>query len=891
MKFMTSNEIRDTWIRFFKEKGHMVEESASLIPNNDPTLLWINAGVAPLKKYFDGRVIPKNPRIVNAQKCIRTNDIENVGKTARHHTFFEMLGNFSIGDYFRDEVIPWAFELLTSDAYFGFDQDKLYITVYPTDQETFDAWLKAGVKEDHLILSKHNFWEIGEGPCGPDTEIFYDRGDAYGPEDITMIEHDIENDRYIEIWNIVFSQYNAKASKKREEYKELPNKNIDTGMGLERMASVIQGVETNFETDLFIPLMEKIEHFSGIKYEGQMSFKVIADHIRTVVFAVGDGALLSNEGRGYVLRRLLRRAVKHGKMLGIEKPFLTELVDPVVDKMGGFYTAIKEHVDNIKRVVSLEEKKFLETLSQGEKILEEMIEKSEDKKLSGKDVFTLYDTYGFPLELTEEMAEELGITIDKDGFHEEMQAQKDRARNARKASLSMNAQNEDYIKFKEVSTFTGYHHLEEETKVLKAFDEGVVLEKTPFYAESGGQVADRGVIVCGDKEYDVLDVQKLPNGQFLHMFEDHDLKDGDQVKAIVDEYTRKLTMYNHSATHLMFASLRAIVGDHVSQQGSNVSSESLRFDFNNFESLTDETLLKIEQDVNKKIQASKEVDISEKDIEEAKKMGAIAEFGEKYESKVRVVNMGYTVDLCGGTHVENTGDIERFAIASIENKGSGIYRIVAHANDSVEHIRKQFVGYEKEMQKLLDKVDRIIEEAASHDIHLQFTFEPNKEIMGSYQDVIDKREEYSALSERVRTFEKHYEELRREQMYKNIDKIVEEAEQGILVKRMENIDKKLLKQFVDRIGDRLPNGFILLANVSEDKVTFIAKSNNDIYMLVRLPKKLPKLRVVMEAEGKILPKLVEKTSRKWMKHLKQSKRNSCESLRLRFRKSYTWGRD
>ena len=284
MKFMTSNEIRDTWIRFFKEKGHMVEESASLIPNNDPTLLWINAGVAPLKKYFDGRVIPKNPRIVNAQKCIRTNDIENVGKTARHHTFFEMLGNFSIGDYFRDEVIPWAFELLTSDAYFGFDQDKLYITVYPTDQETFDAWLKAGVKEDHLILSKHNFWEIGEGPCGPDTEIFYDRGDAYGPEDITMIEHDIENDRYIEIWNIVFSQYNAKASKKREEYKELPNKNIDTGMGLERMASVIQGVETNFETDLFIPLMEKIEHFSGIKYEGQMSFKVIADHIRTVVF-------------------------------------------------------------------------------------------------------------------------------------------------------------------------------------------------------------------------------------------------------------------------------------------------------------------------------------------------------------------------------------------------------------------------------------------------------------------------------------------------------------------------------------------------------------------------------------------------------------------------------
>ncbi|MGS0973675.1 MAG: alanine--tRNA ligase [Candidatus Izemoplasmataceae bacterium] len=829
MKYMTSNEIRDTWVRFFKERGHMVEESASLIPNNDPTLLWINAGVAPLKKYFDGRVIPKNPRIVNAQKCIRTNDIENVGKTARHHTFFEMLGNFSIGDYFRDEVIPWAYELLTSDEYYGFDPDKLYITVYPSDQETYDAWLKVGVKEEHLILSKHNFWEIGEGPCGPDTEIFYDRGEKYGEADISMIEHDIENERYIEIWNIVFSQYNAKTNKKREEYKELPNKNIDTGMGLERMASVIQNTETNFETDLFVPVIEKIEEFTEVKYEGQMSFKVIADHMRTVIFAVGDGALLSNEGRGYVLRRLLRRAVKHGKMLGIEKPFLTELVDPVVAKMGGFYTHIKDHKDNIKRVISLEEKKFLETLSQGEKILEDMIKDNDEKILSGKDAFTLYDTYGFPLELTEELAEEHNIIVDKDGFKEEMQAQKDRARNARKANLSMNAQNEAYLSFKQPSYFTGYHSLQEKTTVLKAFPEGVVLEKTPFYAESGGQVADRGVIISGDQEYDVLDVQKLPNGQFLHMFESHNLTDGDEVEAVVDEHTRKLTMYNHSATHLMFAALRDIVGDHVSQQGSSVSSEALRFDFNHFESLDDQTLLKIEDYVNEKINENKIVDISEKDIDEAKKMGAIAEFGEKYDAKVRVIDMGYTVDLCGGTHVENTGDIERFAIASIENKGSGIYRIVGHANDSVENIRKQFVGYQKEMQKLLDKADKIIHEAKEHDIHLQFTFEPNNEIKGSYQDVIDKREEYDALSERVRMFEKHYEELRRDQMYKNIDQIVGEAKNNILVKRMENIDKKLLKPFVDRLSDRLPNGFILLANVSEDKVTFIAKSNNDIH--------------------------------------------------------------
>jgi alanyl-tRNA synthetase len=547
------------------------------------------------------------------------------------------------------------------------------------------------------------------------------------------------------------------------------------------------------------------------------------------VFAVGDGALLSNEGRGYVLRRLLRRAVKHGKMLGIKKPFLTELVNPVVAKMGGFYTTIKDHKDNIKHVITIEEKKFLETLSQGEKILEEMIANSEDKTLSGTDAFTLYDTYGFPLELTEELAEEHGIKVDKDGFHTEMQAQKDRARNARKANLSMNAQNEAYISFKEPSIFTGYNSLKEHTKVLKAFPEGVVLEKTPFYAESGGQVADKGVIMSGKQEYDVLDVQKLPNGQFLHMFESHDLHDDDEVEAIVDEHTRKLTMYNHSATHLMFAALREIVGDHVSQQGSSVSSEALRFDFNNFESLDDQTLLKIENYVNIKIQANRDVDISEKSIDEAKKMGAVAEFGEKYESKVRVIDMGYTIDLCGGTHVENTGDIERFAIASIENKGSGIYRIVGHANDSVENIRKQFAGYHKEMQKLLDKVEKIKDEASTHDLFLQFTFEPNNEIKGSYQDVIDKREEYESLSERVRTFEKHYEELRRDQMYKEIDQIVGEAKNGLLIKRMENIDKKLLRPFVDRISDRLPNGFILLANVSEDKVTFIAKSNNDIH--------------------------------------------------------------
>lgn len=825
----TTNDIRNMWLQFFKDKGHNVEDSASLIPNNDPTLLWINAGVAPLKKYFDGSVIPKNPRIVNAQKCIRTNDIENVGKTSRHQTFFEMLGNFSIGDYFRDEIIPWAWELMTSPKYFNMDSSLLYMTIYPTDEDTYSKWIEVGVEPDHIIRTDYNFWEIGEGPCGPCTEIFYDRGIEYGDVDISYIEKDIDNERYVEFWNIVFSQFNSKPALDRSEYKELPNKNIDTGMGLERMACLLQDVPTNFETDTFMIIIKSIEDITKTKYTGQMSFKIIADHLRTVVFAVTDGAVLSNEGRGYVLRRLLRRAVKHGKQMGLNEPFLYTLVDSIIEAMGTFYTQIKESKELVQKIIKLEEQKFYETLSQGEKLLEKAMKESTGKIIDGAKAFTLYDTFGFPLELTAEIAEDAGYTVDKAGFKVEMEKQKERARSARKGVVSMKSQNEAFIAYKGVDTFTGYNTLVEDTTVIMSFPEGVVLNKTPFYAESGGQVADKGILQFNELAFDVLDVQKLPNGQFLHVLDNNTFKQGDNVIATVNEDIRKATMYNHSATHILFAALREVVGSHVSQQGSNVSSEMLRFDFNNFDNLTDETLLEVEKIVNDTINRNIEVDISECTIDEAKKRGAIAEFGEKYGDKVRVVNMNYTVDLCGGTHVSNTGSIKQFAIASIESKGSGVYRITGHANNSISNIKNQFIGFHNEMDKLNSKVEKILIDAKKNNIDLEFSFQRNEEIIGSYQDVINKRLEFNKLGELVRNLDKDLKDGLKNKVFGDIDSILVQRDGNNLVVRLEDIDKGSLKPLADRLLDKLGTGFVFIANVSNGKVTFIAKSNSSIH--------------------------------------------------------------
>ncbi len=826
MKYMTGNEIRQTWINFFKDKQHAVEEGASLIPNNDPTLLWMNSGVAALKKYFDGRVVPKNPRIVNIQKCIRTNDIENVGNTARHHTFFEMMGNFSIGDYFRDQAIEFGFELMTSDKYFGFPLEKLYFTYYPTDEETKKRWLDLGVEEEHLISSEGNFWEIGSGPCGPCTEIFFDRGEEFGDFDTDSIKKDIENDRYVELWNIVLSQYNAIEGLKREEYPELPSKNIDTGAGLERYASVIQNAKTNFETDLFLPIINKIGEISKTEYQGQKSFKVIADHIRTVTMAISDGAMLSNEGRGYVLRRLLRRAVKYGKQLKIEKPFLASLVDVVVEILVPFYPYIVTKSEIVKKIVETEEIKFLETLIAGEKKLNEIIALTNNKTISGQEAFLLYDTYGFPLELTSEYAFEQGYEVDFKGFKQEMEKQKERARNARSETDSMMGQNESYLNFHEYSEFVGYETLKTKAKIIKVFPEGLILDKTPFYATSGGQLADQGRIYNDDIELEVIDVEKLPNGQFIHKVSEELSSNLEQtiVIAAVDQTRRELTQYHHSATHLLFKALRDILGNHVSQQGSQVSFDGLRFDFNHYQSIDDDTILKIEKAVNQMINNKYKTTTKIVSVEEAKKLGAIAEFGEKYADKVRVIDLKYTLDLCGGTHVEDVKDIEKFAIKSISSIGSGIYRIEAVANRMVDKLSESLVGLNQDIENLLSKADKILEQAKAENIEIKFGFSVNEDNLGSYQDVVNKRNTLHEAQIAVKELEKEFNRLKEAKTKNNLQDLSEFIYDDKVIAKLENINGSVLKQIADELFANGKIKFVFLASVIDEKIIFVAKS-------------------------------------------------------------------
>ncbi|HFI0020024.1 TPA: alanine--tRNA ligase [Streptococcus suis] len=700
MHQLSSAQIRQMWLDFWKSKGHAVEPSANLVPVNDPTLLWINSGVATLKKYFDGSVIPDNPRITNAQKSIRTNDIENVGKTARHHTMFEMLGNFSIGDYFRDEAIEWGFELLTSPEWFGFPKEKLYMTYYPDDKDSYNRWISLGVEPSHLIPLEDNFWEIGAGPSGPDTEIFFDRGTEFDPENIgvRLLEEDIENDRYIEIWNIVLSQFNADPAVPRSEYKELPNKNIDTGAGLERLAAIFQGAKTNFETDLFLPIIREVEKLSGKTYDpdgDNMSFKVIADHIRALSFAIGDGALPGNEGRGYVLRRLLRRASMHGQRLGISGPFLYKLVEIVGHIMESYYPEVLEKRDFIEKIVKREEETFARTIDAGsghlDQLLAQLKEAGKDT-LEGKDIFKLYDTYGFPVELTEELAEDAGYKIDHKGFKAAMKEQQDRARAAVVKGGSMGMQNETLAGITESSTFVyGQTKLDATLSVIiaenertEAVSEGqalLVFNQTPFYAEMGGQVADHGVVknATGDIVATVLDVQKAPNGQPLHKVELHASISLGQVYTLeLDTKRRNGVEKNHTATHLLHAALHNIIGEHATQAGSLNEQDFLRFDFTHFEAVTAEELRRIEEEVNEQIWNAIPVVTVETDIDTAKEMGAMALFGEKYGKEVRVVTIGdYSIELCGGTHVSKTSEIGIFKILKEEGIGSGTRRIIA----------------------------------------------------------------------------------------------------------------------------------------------------------------------------------------------------------------------
>ncbi|MFY1049521.1 alanine--tRNA ligase [Apilactobacillus sp. 1-1-2] len=701
MKKLDSSQIRAMYLEFFKQHGHTIEPSASLVPKDDPSLLWINSGVATMKKYFDGSVVPKNHRLTSSQKSIRTNDIENVGKTARHHTLFEMLGNFSVGDYFKKEAITWAFELLTSPEWFGWDKEKLYMTVYPEDTDAKKFWQEAGVAPDHLIDMDDNFWDIGQGPSGPDTEIFYDRGEKYdnlAPDDPENYPGG-ENERYLEVWNIVFSQFNHKPD---DTYEPLPRKNIDTGMGLERVVSIFEDAPTNFETDLFMPIIEKTQSLSdGKKYgenaQDDIDFKIIADHARAITFAIGDGALPSNVGRGYVIRRLIRRAIVSGHRLGIKDDFLYQLVPVVGEIMKSYYPEVLEQKDYLEKVIHSEEKRFNETLSDGLQLLGELMDnlkKTNQKTVEGKDAFKLYDTYGFPLEMTKEYLEDAGFSVDETGFKAEMQKQKERARNARGNDKSMGVQRDLLIDIKTPSEYVGYSQLEvDDAKLLDiivdeklvdqvgAGEAEVIFDKTPFYAEMGGQVADQGTIVDEDGNLcaKVTDVQHAPNGQNLHTVEViTSLSKDHQYKLSVDRKFHALVEHNHTATHLLDQSLRNVLGDHTQQAGSLVEPNYLRFDFTHFGSVTKEDLKKVEDLVNEEIFKAEPVTTVETDQETGKKMGAIALFDSKYGDKVRVVSAGdYSVEFCGGNHVSNTSQIGLFKIVSESGVGAGVRRIEA----------------------------------------------------------------------------------------------------------------------------------------------------------------------------------------------------------------------
>ena len=767
MKNLKASEIRQMYLDYFVEKGHMVEPSAPLVPIDDDSLLWINSGVATLKKYFDGREVPKKPRIVNAQKSIRTNDIENVGFTARHHTFFEMLGNFSIGDYFKREAIEFAWEFLTSDKWMAMEPEKLYVTIHPEDTEAYDLWHDLiGLSEDRIIRIEGNFWDIGEGPSGPNTEIFYDRGEAYGVNDpAEEMYPGGENERYLEVWNLVFSEFNHN---KDHSYTPLPSKNIDTGMGLERMASISQNVRTNYETDLFMPIMHEIEKISGKKYldntQDDVAFKVIADHIRTIAFAISDGALPANEGRGYVLRRLLRRAVRFSQTLDINEPFMYRLVEIVAEIMEPYYPNVKEKQDFIARVIKSEESRFHETLEEGLSILNGLIaqSKEKDRTIAGEDAFKLYDTYGFPIELTQEIAENEGLSIDMAAFETHMEAQRSRAREARQNSQSMQVQSEVLKQIDTTSTFVGYDQLQANSRITDMIVDGArvtevdadqivyfILEETPFYAVSGGQVADKGIVTSDDFEIEVREVIKAPNGQNLHTgyVTFGTVTEGAEVVATVDSKSRKAIMKNHSATHLLHAALKEVLGSHVNQAGSLVDSERLRFDFSHIAAMTQEELQLVEQRVNEEIWNSIDVSISEMPIEDAKAKGAMALFGEKYGDVVRVVDMQpFSIELCGGTHVNNTSEIGLFKITSESGTGAGVRRIEAVTGQAafvyLERYLERFNAIKAQVKakaddQVLDKVENLqVQEKA-----LQQTIEAkNKEInalkMGNVEDQV-----------------------------------------------------------------------------------------------------------------------------------------------------------
>lgn len=822
MKSYGLNELRKKYLEFFESKGHLALPSFSLVPENDKSLLLINAGMAPLKPYFTGQEIPPRTRVTTCQKCIRTGDIENVGKTARHGTFFEMLGNFSFGDYFKHEAIAWSWEFLTKVL--EIPEDRLYPSVYLEDDEAFDIWNKeVGVAKDRIFRfgKEDNFWEHGAGPCGPCSEIYYDRGEKYGcgKPGCTV---GCECDRYIEIWNNVFTQFENDGE---GHYTELENKNIDTGMGLERLATVMQDVDSIFDVDTIKAIRDKICEFAGVsygeEYKTDVSIRVITDHIRSVTFMVSDGITPSNEGRGYVLRRLLRRAARHGRLLGIQGEFLAKLSETVMAESHTGYPELLDRKDYIIKLITVEEQNFNKTIDQGLAILNTMMEdlqKSGEKVLSGENTFKLYDTYGFPIDLTIEILEEKGFSVDEDGFKEAMENQRQTARDARETTNYMGKDVTIYqsIDASVESKFVGYDRLIHESKVtvlttkdaivdeLKEGEEGTILvEETPMYATMGGQVADAGVIEGADGTFVVEDVIKLQGTKIGHVgrVTKGVIKKGETVKLTVDEEQRNLTANNHSATHLMQQALREVLGSHVEQKGSLVDKDKLRFDFTHFSPMTEEEIAKVEEIVNREIAAGLDVVTNEMSIEDAKKTGAMALFGEKYGEVVRVVQMGtFSSELCGGTHVSNTRNISAFKIISESGVAAGVRRIEALTGKA---LFEYYNTMESELQKAAKLLKAVPLEVSAKVVSLQDEAKQLQKENDKLKAKLAKEAAGDLLSEA-----------------KEVDGI------HILTKQLTDVDMNGMRDLGDEAKQKLGEAFIVFASQVGEKVNLIAMATD-----------------------------------------------------------------
>lgn len=823
MKKYGVNELRKMYLDFFESKGHLVMKSFSLVPQNDNSLLLINAGMAPLKPYFTGQEIPPRRRVATCQKCIRTGDIENVGKTARHGTFFEMLGNFSFGDYFKEEAIEWSWEFLTKVI--GLDENRLYPSVYETDDEAFELWnKKIGIAENRIFRfgKEDNFWEHGAGPCGPCSEIYYDRGEEYGcgQPGCTV---GCDCDRYMEVWNNVFTQFENDG---KGNYEELENKNIDTGMGLERLAVVVQDVDSIFAVDTIKALLDRICEIAKVSYKDDetkdVSIRVITDHIRSASFLISDGVIPSNEGRGYVLRRLIRRAARHGRLLGIEGKFLAELSNTVIAMSKDGYPELEENKEMIHSVLTEEENRFNKTIDQGLAILanmeKEMLEKNE-KVLSGKNAFVLYDTYGFPLDLTKEIMEEKGNSVDEAGFKEEMEIQRKQARDARKTTNYMGADETIYQSIDSAITteFVGYDRLVHTSKVtvlttekelVKELTNGmqgtVLVEETPFYATMGGQQADIGVITVGDSEFVVKDTIKLQGGKVGHVgtVTKGVIKVGDVVTLTVEESNRKDTCKNHSATHLLQKALRTVLGTHVKQAGSLVNADRLRFDFNHFTAMTPEEIEKVEELVNEQIAQSIPVVTEIMSIDEARKSGAMALFGEKYGETVRVVKMGdFSTELCGGTHVANTSVISTFKIVSESGIAAGVRRIEALTGKGVN-------AYYKNLEEELTKIAKAAKADPSNVL---------KKIENMQEEIKTLQSENQKLKDK----------LAKDALGDVMNQITEVKGVKVLATKVADVDMNGLRNLGDELKGKIGEGVVVLASALDGKVSLIAMASEE----------------------------------------------------------------